>query len=328
MLPDLTPQSAPSGELICAGEHFTDLAFFGLEGMPQLGKEVKTNRFAFSVGGGAAITATAAARLGCPTELLTAWSRSPLDARARAWLTNAGVSHSHSLVTEGTQPGITVALSTQEDRCFVTHPGANAMVPEFLLSPESLELLEGAGHVHFALTPVRWEPFVSAIRHLRARGVPVSWDLGWSPAAAESPGFREVCSVLSVLFLNEMEALRYSRTSSVESALSAFSNAENIVVIKQGRRGATASEHTGKPLHVNAIEVSAVDSTGAGDAFNGGFLYEQLAGSSLERSLQAGNLCGGLSTRSPGGVDALPDRREFERWFLQPDIGDDGGQQG
>ncbi len=327
MLPDLPSQSAPHGPLVCAGEHYTDLTFFDLEGLPQLGKEVKTDRFAISVGGGAAITAAAAARLGCPTELLTAWSRSPLDARARDWLTKAGVSHSRSLMTEGTQPGITVALSTREDRCFVTHPGANAMVPGFLLAPESLERLAGAKHVHCALTPDRWEPFVSAVRHLRERGVTVSWDLGWSPVAAESSGFRELCGALSVLFLNELEALRYSRASSVESALSALSNAENIVVIKRGRRGATACKHRGTPLHVDAIEVLAVDSTGAGDAFNGGFLHEQLAGSTLRRSLQAGNLCGGLSTRAPGGVDALPDRREFDRWLLQLEIRDHGGQQ-
>ena len=84
----------------------------------------------------------------------------------------------------------------------------------------------------------------------------------------------------------------------------------------------------GQAAHVEAIAVLAVDSTGVGDAFNGGFLHDQLARSSLQRPLHAGNLCGELSTMAHGGVDALPDRREFDRWLLQLDSRDDGAQQG
>ena len=75
--------SASPDQLVCAGEFFTDLIFSELDRLPSLGQEVKTENFAVSVGGGAAITATAAALLGRPTELVTVWGSSALDREAR-----------------------------------------------------------------------------------------------------------------------------------------------------------------------------------------------------------------------------------------------------
>lgn len=84
--------AADPDRLVCAGEFFTDLIFSDLEELPSLGQEVKTDAFAISIGGGAAITATAAARLGRPTELVTVWGSSVLDGEARIRLEASGVS--------------------------------------------------------------------------------------------------------------------------------------------------------------------------------------------------------------------------------------------
>ena len=305
--------SANADVLVCAGEFFTDLIFFDLEKLPSLGQETKTDNFATSLGGGAAITAVAAARLGRDTELVTVWSDSPLDTEARGHLEAAGVSWSWSRISPNERSGLSVAVSTRDDRYFLTHPGTNRTVEEHLLREETIKCVSLAGHVHFALTPSRWESFRAAIKRIRANGVTVSWDLGWDPEVGGSPGFRALSLELDVLFLNELEACKYSGASSVQGALEYFHRPHNTVVIKQGASGAIAAGNATAAVHVQGIDIDAVESTGAGDAFNGGFLHAWMDGRGIEEALQWGNICGGLSTRSPGGVQALPDREEFEQ---------------
>ena len=299
--------------LVCAGEFFTDLIFFDLDHLPRLGQETKTDNFAISVGGGAAITALAAALLGRRAELVTVWGDSSLDAEARGRLDMAGVSWSGSRIQQNERSGLSVAVSTQDDRYFLTHPGANRMVEEYLLRAETIERVSRAGHVHFALTPNRWQSFREAIKRIRREGVTVSWDLGWDPDVGGSSGFRDLCRELDVLFLNEMEACNYAGASSAKRALEYFQRPHGTVVIKQGAAGAIASRGLDAPVKVAGINVQAIETTGAGDAFDGGFLHAWMAGRQLEEALLWGNICGGLSTRLPGGGQALPDREEFEQ---------------
>ena len=298
--------------LVCAGEFFTDFIFFDLDQLPSLGQETKNDNFAASLGGGAAITAVAAALLGRTTELVTVWGESLLDAEARRRLDEAGVAWSWSRINRNEMSGVSVAVSTREDRYFLTHPGANHAVEEHLLSPETHERASLAGHVHFALTPSRWDAFGDAIKQIRKNGATVSWDLGWDPEVGRSQGFRELCLDLDLLFLNEMEACKYAGVSSAQEAVAYFRRAHNTVVIKQGAAGAIASRSAATPVQVEGIEVDAVESTGAGDAFDGGFLHAWMAGRGLEEALLWGNICGGLSTRLPGGIEALPNREEFD----------------
>ena len=320
--------SASPDQLVCAGEFFTDLIFSELDRLPSLGQEVKTENFAVSVGGGAAITATAAALLGRPTELVTVWGSSALDREARRRLEASGVSCARSQLRPGLASGVTVAVSTREDRCFLTYPGSSGVVEEHLLRADTLDFFAMAGHVHFALTPSRWDAFRRAVRQLRDGGVTVSWDLGWDPAAGDSGGFHDVCRELDVVFLNESEARRYARARSTRRALAYFARAGNTVVVKQGAAGAIASRNGRPPVRVAAIAVEALDSTGAGDAFNGGFLDAWMAGKTVGEALLAGNICGGLSTRSPGGVTTLPTRSEFEQQLGRLEISGMAGRQG
>ena len=65
-------------------------------------------------------------------------------------------------------------------------------------------------------------------------------------------------------------------------------------------------------VHVPAYPVQAVDTTGAGDSFNAGFLHRWLQGASLEDCLRLGAACGALSTRALGGTAAQPTLAEAE----------------
>jgi ribokinase len=83
------------------------------------------------------------------------------------------------------------------------------------------------------------------------------------------------------------------------------------VVIKLGAKGSQLISGKGR-LRAKPYKVQVVDTTGAGDAFNGGFLWAFLRGRILPKCLETGNLVGALSTKMPGGIDSLPRRAEIQ----------------
>jgi sugar/nucleoside kinase (ribokinase family) len=94
-----------------------------------------------------------------------------------------------------------------------------------------------------------------------------------------------------------------------QEEITSFFPEELLVVVKRGDQGAQAFCDA-KAFHVPAIAVDVVDTTGAGDCFNAGFLYGWVKGFSIERCLQYGNICGGLSVRDYGQA-AIPHLEEL-----------------
>ena len=104
---------------------------------------------------------------------------------------------------------------------------------------------------------------------------------------------------------NATEAVHIAGTASVDEAVIALAASAGLVVAKAGPDGAVATRGD-ELVRAPAPAVDAVDTTGAGDSFDAGFLVSWLAGDPLERALAIANACGGLSTRALGGVDAQP----------------------
>ena len=285
-------------DLVCAGETFEDVIFHDLSQWPRLGEEFKTDRLLRTWGGGALLTAVAAARQGRPTQVVSA-----LAAGAHKFLRREGIRVSN--LRRGDEPhAFTVALSTRDDRAFVTYPGVNEQLEERLL--RSLGRLK-ARHVHLALEPRDCEAWVKAVENLRSRGLTTSWDFGWNSALLERPGFAALTGAVDYLLLNEKEAMFYSGSSSWEEACGFWSDRTRCVVIKLGCRGCLAmagqQSWTSPPVCVESVE-----STGAGDAFNGGFLAGLLEGLGMEGALELGNRVGAASTLQAGGLAGLPYR--------------------
>src|SRR5438128_1897014 len=146
-----------SGVLICAGEFFFDIIFYGLAGLPRLGEELVTDSFALDLGGGAAITAIGATRLGRQCELASVLGTSALDDFALADLHRRGVGR--ELLRRSNKNaigGVSVAVSTAADRYFLTANGANEEVADHVCGRAVREAMASAQHVHFALSPKDW----------------------------------------------------------------------------------------------------------------------------------------------------------------------------
>ncbi len=268
-------------DLVTAGEAFDDFVFYDLASMPSSGRELKTDRFAHGVGGGAVISAATAARLGARVGVLAGLSR----AAARR-LRGDGVPF-RNLRRPHEPSALTVALSTRRDRRFITFVGMNDRLPGRIRA--ALPRVR-ARHVHFALHPGQCRAWLPSIARLRAGGATVSWDFGWNPDVSDDPAFRRLVDALDYLFVNRDEERAYRART-----------AAGVTVIKLGADGCRAIGR-GIDVRVPAPRVRVVDTTGAGDVFNGAFLAARLTGAALLPAMRLATREASRSTRHAGGL--------------------------
>ena len=279
-------------QLLCAGEAFEDLIFVGLERLPELGEEIKTDRFTATIGGGAVITSIKAARLGMRTQLISALGDAAVTRlkKERVAVTNLRRKHEPH--------AITAALSTADDRAFVTFNGVNSQLEERLarLIPRAT-----ASHVHLCFYPhdcARWTAIVS---RLRKRGVTTSWDFGWNEPLTNDRGLTDLIDALDFVFVNEHEARLYTGSTTLEQSIPEWRERKAITIVKLGEAGAVWLAPD-RDIHVDAPSEKVVDTTGAGDSFNAGFLVAWMNGKTPGQCLTAGNRVGAAATRQAGGL--------------------------
>jgi sugar/nucleoside kinase (ribokinase family) len=268
------------------------LIFFGLERLPELGEEIKTDRFQATLGGGAVITAVRAARLGMRTQLISALSdhASKRLKKERLTITN--------LRRRGEPHAITAALSTGHDRAFVTYNGVNTKVEERIAK---VIRKVAATHVHFCFYPHDCRYWARVAGDLRARDVTTSWDFGWNEPLNNDRGMIDLVDALDFVFVNDAEARLYTGTASLAESIPHWRRRKAIVIVKLGSEGA-AWLAPDKDIHAPSPKVRVIDTTGAGDSFNAGFLVAWMRGKTPAQCLAAGNKAGAASTRSAGGI--------------------------
>ena len=279
-------------QLLCAGEAFEDLIFVGLERLPELGEEIKTDRFTATIGGGAVITSIKAARLGMRTQLTSALSDAAVIRlkKERVAVTNLRRKHEPH--------AITAALSTAGDRAFVTFNGVNSQLEERLarLIPRAR-----ASHVHLCFYPHDCSRWTAIASRLRKRGITTSWDFGWNEPLTNDRGLTDLIDALDFVFVNELEARLYTGSTTLEQSIPGWRGRKAITIVKLGEAGAVWLAPD-RDIHVDAPSVKVVDTTGAGDSFNAGFLVAWMNGKTPEQCLTAGNRVGAAATRQAGGL--------------------------
>lgn len=267
-----------------------------------------------TVGSSSAIFACGAARL----EFLVAFfgvigddpfGQFMLDAmRAR------GIDVSACVVDPARSTGATVILTSGRDRAILTEMGTiGAMDVDAV--PGSL--LDRARHIHsgcFYLQETSRERLPGFFAAARARGITTSFDTNWDPTERWDGGVAEMLGACDVFFPNAVEARRIARLDDVEDAARALArmgatgrpDGGPIVAVKLGAAGALACRAEGPLVRVPAMAVEPMDTTGAGDSFNAGFLRAWLDGADLRESLRWGAVSGAISTRRLGGIDGQP----------------------
>jgi len=206
---------------------------------------------------------------------------------------------------------VTVSVSTREDRSFFTWAGANSELSAALSRPDIRERLLASRHVHFAMPLDRAIAFV-LLPLLRQGGCTSSIDPGFHPEWSLQPENQQTICDCDYFFPNEKEGQIIASTEQPQQIVSRLqASGMQGAILKLGRNGAIAAS---RGFYIQALppEVQVADTTGAGDAFNAGFLDSILDDPSIERALRRACACGSLSTRAAGALAALPDKNELD----------------
>ncbi|MEO8130397.1 MAG: carbohydrate kinase family protein [Bryobacteraceae bacterium] len=290
------------------GEFFVDEIFTGFNVLPNLGEESFARKFHREVGGGAAITACGLAKLG--VQVLAIGSVGKEDG---AWLIDRlislGVNCSGLHLHRGSATGITVSVSTREDRAFFTYYGANKHLRGLLRKPETAETLASCNHIHFACAPDADTDrrLIGSLRDRAKISIDVQSHMTW----LTRPESLKILRLCDIFFPNEQEAGWLSSAVEPRDILHRLRD-EGLsgVGLKLGGKGAALLWRR-RTFRADPFPVTTVETTGAGDCFNAGFIFGRLRGYSPQRCLTIANICGALSTRALGGIAGFPSLKEL-----------------
>ncbi|MCW5963414.1 MAG: sugar kinase [Bryobacterales bacterium] len=312
-----TNSLAPQGpRILVAGEINADLICQGYREFPAPGKETLVDDFAITLGSASAICAAGLARLGNSTAFIgkvgaDLWGDYCLEFLARLGVDVSRVEKSPALKT-----GITISISSHRDRALVTYLGAITALREGDIPDD---LLRGFQHVHVSSFFLQ-EGLRPGLPRLFARatalGLTTSLDSGFDPAEQWAPDLHEVLAHTDVFLPNEVELAAISGCNETKPALEALRNGRTVVAAKLGANGAAALVDGGL-VEAPPITVTPVDTTGAGDSFNAGFLHAWLRGMPVATCLRAGTFTGGKSTEAMGGTGGQPDAAMLDAWLRE-----------
>jgi sugar/nucleoside kinase (ribokinase family) len=297
------------------GELNVDLVATGLSTLPKLGHEILAADFQVALGSASAIFACGMAKFGFAVTFISKVGKDDFGEFCLDALKKSGVITSRVRVEADVKTGVTICLSTPEDRAMVTYLGA---ISQLEYAELSVPLLRGHRHLHMTsyFLQERLQPsFPRILKQARQMGLTTSFDPNSDPSRKWADDIWKVFAQTDVLFMNEPEALELTRRKNVRLALKQLGESIRCVVIKLGAKGAIAVKD-GAITSAPGFIVEALDTTGAGDSFDAGFISGYVEGKAVEDCLQIGNACGALSTLKAGGTAAQPNRvavRKFLR---------------
>jgi sugar/nucleoside kinase (ribokinase family) len=224
-----------------------------------------------------------------------------------------GIDTTSIKISKSSNTGISIAINPEKDRSFITYAGSNT---ELNLQQLDLEAVALGRHVH--LTGYKGSQnhheFLKLVQSLKKAGLTLSCDIGWDDTGEWSQGIFEIMKHIDVFFMNETEAQHYSRCTGNNESIRFLARYSDHIVVKLGAEGAMAVKN-GNLSYQSGYSVKCIDTTGAGDSFNAGYIYGYLTHKEVKDCLIYGNACGAMSVSSYGGSTGTPDRETLEQFI-------------
>jgi sugar/nucleoside kinase (ribokinase family) len=290
-------------DVTIAGEINLDLILYGLPEVMPLERELLANDFRLTLGSSSAILAHNLAALGVSVGFITRLGDDALGSIALQRLAEKGVDLTRvKRISGGTSTGVTILLNHEGKRHILTYPGTM-----FEMAATDLDMPYLASGRHFHLSSLflhkALQPDLPWIcRQLKTEGLTLSLDTNDDPEDRWGGALDELLGILP----NEDEACRISGKTDAESAIEALAKRVPLVAVKCGKRGALVQAASRRWL-VPAERVTPLDTIGAGDSFDAGFLAAYLRGDAPDACAAFGNRTAALSTLRPGGTESFRD---------------------
>ena len=301
-------------DVLVLGEVNPDVIVRAADPRPTFGQvERLVDSIDLVIGSSSAIFACGLARLGLRTAFIGVVGDDPLGRFMLDAMGARGIDVAGCRVERSAPTGASVILTTGTDRAILTAPGTVRLLRD---NDVPAGLVDRARHVHvgsvFLLDALR--PGLRArLAAAHRAGLTTSVDCNWDPRETWDGGLRDILGETDVFLPNAAEATRIARTDDIDAAARALVAAgPRVVAVKCGTDGAIAVERDGTLTRVPSLAVDALDTTGAGDSFDAGFVAGFLAGRPVRECLALGVAAGSLSTLGIGGTASQPTLPEAE----------------
>jgi sugar/nucleoside kinase (ribokinase family) len=283
-----------------------DIVVTGLEGPPKFGAELQVGNVVLAAGSSGVLTATGLAALGLRVGVCGMVGDDVFGRYMLGHFDRWGIDRTGVVVRDSVATGASVILTNPDDRAILTNPGAMAV---FTGGDLRQDLVRRARHAHFSsyfLQTGLQPELIELLRSLHSHGLTISADTGHDPAECWETD--SLLDNVDLFMPNEVEALALTNQPTARGALAELAHRVPWVAIKCGGNGALAA-HGEERLEAPGFSVAVVDTTGAGDAFDAGFLSGWLAGRDLRTCTRMGNACGALTAAHLGGSGAISPER-------------------
>src|SRR5229473_73169 len=304
-------------DVTIAGEINLDLILYGLPQELPTERELLGTGFTMTLGSSSAILAHNLAALGSRVGFVGKVGDDPFGKLALERLAQGGADISRVVRTQKAASGVSIILPHARERHILTYPGT---ISELTFEDLDLEYLASARHFHMSslfLHRALLDRIPELFQYMKARGLSTSLDTNDDPDDRWDGVLPETLPYIDLLFPNEREVQKIAGVDRLEEAIAVLAERVPTLAVKLGAKGAVAVRDQQR-LVAPSINVKVVDTIGAGDSFNAGFLHEYVKGASLKRCLECGNLAGAFSTTACGGTEAFRNLSAL-REFLAPD---------
>lgn len=300
--------SEPAYHVITIADTCVDLLVDLGDVTPQFGQtELWVTNYFMEMGGSACIFACQAAKLGLRVGILGRLGDDAFGQLVLRRLQECGVDTRYMAVDPALKTGLGVALCREDgDRAILTYSGSlNAVYPADITD----RFLALGRHLHYCSYYLQTNLLPAAaeiLQRAKALGLTVSLDTNWDPAATWDGGLQAALGHADLFFPNEQEARAITGVADLQGALAALLQRVPTVAVKLGERGVLVG-HGEERLAVPVEPVvRPVDTVGAGDSFDAGFVAGWLRGLPLATCAAIGNACGRATTLARGGLLGQP----------------------
>lgn len=304
-------------DVCVVGEINPDLILYGLPKDLRPERESLVEGYRLTLGSSSAIFAHNLSVLGAHAGIVSKVGADAFGKMSLGWLADGGVDVTHVLESQGASAtGLTVILAHASERFILTVPGT---MFELLFEDLDLDYVFSARHLHLSsyfLHKALRPRIADLFREAHRKGLSTSLDTNDDPEDLWAGDLLEVLPHVDILFPNEHEAKRITRTDDLSDAIAKLSQEVSVLAVKLGSQGAVARKGDSE-LRCAPVPVKVVDTVGAGDSFDAGFVRGYLQGATIEQCLNYANVAGAYSTTREGGTEAYRDRDRMRKFFQQ-----------
>jgi sugar/nucleoside kinase (ribokinase family) len=303
-------------KILIAGELNLDLILQNYRSFPALGREVLVDDVTLTMGSASAICACGLARLGNAVTFAGKVGADFWGDLCKSKLAAFGVDISRVMLEPALKTGLTVSITSPTDRALVTYLGTIAALRASDFRRESFS---GFQHLHISSFFMQQglRPGIRQLLGLASEcGLTTSLDPGYDPDEKWGRDLVDALGGVDVFFPNEVELEGVTGLRDREEALRSVANERTLTVAKLGADGCMALQD-GNIVATPAFQVDTVDTTGAGDSFNAGFLHAWLRGAPLGDAMTFAAACGAISTLAAGGTSAQPTEEEARKFLAE-----------